>query len=76
MSGCEQSQQGPALIRSLRGAGALRGRQRGKPTTVISAFGTPVRTATPHVDQNELPNNFLVNEPSLSTQGIGGSSGR
>ena len=44
--------------------------------TVISAFGTPVRTATPHVDQNKVPNNLLVNEPSLSTQGIGGSSGR
>lgn len=44
--------------------------------TVILAFGTPVRTATPHVDQNKVPNNLLVNEPSLSTQGIGGSSGR
>jgi hypothetical protein len=44
--------------------------------TVISAFGTPVRTATLHVDQNKVPNNLLVNEPSLSTQGIGGSSGR
>jgi hypothetical protein len=44
--------------------------------TVISAFGTPVRTATPHVDQYKVPNNLLVNEPSLSTQGIGGSSGR
>jgi hypothetical protein len=44
--------------------------------TVISAFGTPVRTATPHVDQNKVPNNLLVNEPSLSTQRIGGSSGR
>jgi hypothetical protein len=40
------------------------------------AFGTPVRTATLHVDQNKVPNNFLVNEPSWSTQGIGGSSGR
>src|SRR4249919_2557403 len=30
--------------------------------TAISAFGTPVRTATPHVDQNKVPNNFLVNE--------------
>jgi hypothetical protein len=44
--------------------------------TVISAFGTPVRTTTPHVDQNKVPNNLLVNDPSLSTQGIGGSSGR
>ena len=33
--------------------------------TVISAFGTPERTATPHVDQNKVPNNLLVNEPSL-----------
>jgi hypothetical protein len=44
--------------------------------TVISAFGTPVGTATRHADQNKVPNNLLVNEPSLSTQGIGGSSGR
>jgi hypothetical protein len=29
-----------------------------------------------HVDQNKVPNNLLVNEPSLSTQGIGGSCGR
>jgi uncharacterized glyoxalase superfamily metalloenzyme YdcJ len=28
------------------------------------------------VDQNEVPNNLLVNEPSLSTQRIGGSCGR
>jgi hypothetical protein len=28
------------------------------------------------VDQNRVPNNLLVNEPSLSTQGIGGSCGR
>jgi hypothetical protein len=29
-----------------------------------------------HVDQNKVPNNLLVSEPSLSTQGIGGSCGR
>jgi hypothetical protein len=29
-----------------------------------------------HVDQNKVPNNLLVNEPSLSTHGIGGSCGR
>jgi hypothetical protein len=29
-----------------------------------------------HVDQNRAPNNLLVNEPSLSTQGIGGNCGR
>jgi hypothetical protein len=29
-----------------------------------------------HVDQNKVPNNLLVNEPSLSTQGTGGSCGR
>jgi lipopolysaccharide export system protein LptC len=29
-----------------------------------------------HVDQNQVPNNLLVNEPSLSTQRIGGSCGR
>jgi hypothetical protein len=29
-----------------------------------------------HVDQNKVPNNLLVNEPSVSTQGIGGSCGR
>jgi hypothetical protein len=29
-----------------------------------------------HVDQNKVPNNLLVKEPSLSTQGIGGSCGR
>src|SRR6516165_11858783 len=29
-----------------------------------------------HVDQNRVPNNLLVNEPSLSTQGIGGNCGR
>ncbi len=28
------------------------------------------------VDQNKVPNNLLVNEPSLSTQRIGGSCGR
>jgi len=28
-----------------------------------------------NVDQNKAPKNLLVNEPSLSTQGIGGSSG-
>ena len=33
-------------------------------------------TATFHVDQNKVPNNLLVNEPSLSIQGIGGRSGR
>ena len=44
--------------------------------TAISAFGTPVRTTTPHVDQNKVPNHLLVNEPSLSIQGIGGNCGR
>jgi hypothetical protein len=29
-----------------------------------------------HVDQNKVPKNLLVNEPSLSTQRIGGSCGR
>jgi hypothetical protein len=28
-----------------------------------------------HIDRNEVPNNFGVNEPSLSTQGIGCSCG-
>ena len=28
-----------------------------------------------HADQNKVPNNLLANEPSLSTQGIGGSCG-
>ena len=27
-------------------------------------------------DQNKVPKNLLVNEPSLSAQGIGGSCGR
>ena len=40
------------------------------------AFGTPVRNRNAHVDQNRVPNNLLVNEPSLSTQGIGGRCGR
>jgi hypothetical protein len=38
-----------------------------------SNCGTPLRTATPI--QNTVPNNLLANEPSLSTQGIGGSCG-
>jgi hypothetical protein len=29
-----------------------------------------------YVDQNKAPNHLLVNEPSLSTHGIGGSCGR
>jgi hypothetical protein len=29
-----------------------------------------------HVDQNKVPNHLLVNEPSSSTQGIGGSCGQ
>src|SRR5262249_27253041 len=28
------------------------------------------------IDQKKVPNNFLVNEPSLSTQGTGGRCGR
>jgi hypothetical protein len=45
------------------------------------AIGKPVRTATPMdcdgwIDQNTVPNNLLVNEPSLSTQRIGGRCGR
>jgi hypothetical protein len=45
------------------------------------AIGAPVRSATPvycdgWVDQNKVPNNLLVNEPSLSTQRIGGRCGR
>jgi hypothetical protein len=34
------------------------------------------RNRNAHVDQNKVPNNLLVNEPSLSTQEIGGSCGR
>jgi hypothetical protein len=40
----------------------------------MSGTGTPSSIA--HVDQNKVPNNLLVNEPFLSTQGIGGSCGR
>jgi len=60
---------GRALAGNNIGTEAVVGAQRG-------AIGTPVRTATPHVDQNRAPNNFLVNDPWWSTQGIGGSCGR
>ena len=49
----------------------------------MAGFGTNLRGKrharayrNAHVDQNKVPNNLLVNEPSLSTQGIGGSCGR
>jgi hypothetical protein len=53
----------------------LRGR------TKRAAIGAPGRSATPmscdgQVDQNKVPNILLVNEPSLSTQRIGGRCGR
>ena len=40
-----------------------------------SNTGTRIYRDT-HVDQNKVPNNLLVNEPSLSTQRIGGRCGR
>jgi hypothetical protein len=69
-----------AMLRQIsKPVGFLAGNNIGTEAVVRAqrgAIGTPVRTATPHVDQNRAPNNFLVNDPWWSTQGIGGSCGR
>jgi hypothetical protein len=61
-----------AAVRSVRSWGtACFVGERGQVTLDVSPDLLPA-----HVDQNKVPNNLLVNEPSLSTQGIGGSCGR
>ena len=61
----------------LRASGACRCDENGPARQNVARGNRHARAyRNAHVDQNKVPNNLLVNEPSLSTQGIGGSCGR
>jgi hypothetical protein len=59
----------------VRSPVAICGRTYRRPPVYRNAHvDTPGRYT--HVNQNKVPNHLLVNEPTLSTQGIGGSCGQ